>query len=201
MSRAIRILYLAVATAAMFMPVASAGAEPSTLVAYADDEGTGRLDSGFDSGASRPKQLLLKVKVKPNVRIGLEYQVFCRGGGEREGYNKERRTRSRRIRLKIPVDDPRSCLVYAFGSYNGESESSVKFRIELRAKERGHQPPPPEPIDPSRIRASLKVEPREVPADGILSIRAIGRDARKFITGIDLRIDRPVPDGGWEPGT
>jgi hypothetical protein len=176
-----------------------AHAEPSTLVAYAGDSGPGHLGSGFDSGISRPKKLILKLKIDPNVRIGLEYDVFCRGGGERESYTEERRTRSRRIRLPLPIGDPRVCLVYAFGSYGGSARRVVRFRIELRAKQRGHQPPAPEPIDPSRIRAQLKISPRQVPSDRMLSIRAIGRDAHKFITGIDLRLDRPTSDGGWEP--
>jgi hypothetical protein len=194
-----RVLAAPAALAAMLVLAAVAGGEPSTLVASAGDSGTGRLGSGFDSGVTRPKKLVLKVKVKPNVAIHLEYDVFCRGGGERDGYTEKIRTRSRRIRLALPIDEPRGCLVYAFGSYAGKAERAVKFRIELRAKELGYQPPPPEPIDASRIRARLKVDPSQVPADEMLSIRAIGRDAHKFITGIDLRLDRPTSDGGWEP--
>ena len=112
---------------------APAHAEPSTLIAYADDTGTRNLGSGFDSGVGKPKRMVLKVKVDPNVRIELEYQVFCRGNGEKDVINEERETRSRRIRLPLLVEKPRSCLVYAFGSFDGPSEREVHFRIELRA--------------------------------------------------------------------
>jgi hypothetical protein len=185
--------------AGAYLSQGSALAEPSTLIAYADDSGTRDLGSGFDSGVPKPKKMVLKVKVDPNVRIELEYQVACRGNGDREVLNKERRTRSRRIPLPLLVERPAGCLVYAFGSFDGPSQREVSFRIELRAKSRGYQPPPPEPIAPEDVRARLKVEPRVVSAPRRITVRAIGRDARRFITGLDLRLDRPTSDGGWEP--
>lgn len=176
-----------------------AQAEPSTLVAYAGDAGTGYLGSGFDTGISDPKKLVLKVKVKPDVKIDLEYDVHCKSEGREDGYAVERQASSRRIRLPLPIPEPKGCLVYAFGSYDGNGEREVEFRLELRAKQRGYQPPPPEPIDPSEIQARLKVEPRQVASNRLLSIRAIGRHAPRFITGIDLRLDRQTPEGEWKP--
>lgn len=192
-------LVLFAGTIALLSAPAPAAAEPSTLIATASDSGTKNLGSGFDTGVARPKKMVLKVKVKPNQRLQLEYQVACNGHGERVVLNEEREVRSRRIRLPLLVGKPSGCLVYAFGDISGRLERETKFRIELRAKSRGYQPPPPEPVPPEDVRAHLKVEPRVVGAPARVSVRAVGRDAGRFITGVDLRLDRPDPAGGWEP--
>jgi hypothetical protein len=115
---------------------AAAAAEPPTVVAHAGDGGVHHAGSGFDTGFTKPSRLFLRVRVEPNKTIEIDWDVYCRRGKRGKGDHGTIRTRTDgHIPLPIPLADPRSCLVYAFGTYDNERfDRRVHFRMTLFAR-------------------------------------------------------------------
>lgn len=105
-------------------------------ISYADDRGVHSAGSGFDTGVSDPRRMELRVRVHPDKKIKIHYQVACRAKGEQgEVINEDLKTRSDVIGLPIKVENATGCLVYMFATYrNPDFNREVRFRVSLWAR-------------------------------------------------------------------
>lgn len=136
--RASALLTLVTTAVVLALSAVPATASPWALISHANDRGVHRADGGFDTAAGQPTEMELRVRVVPDKKIEVRYQVACKGpdrGQWGKTINRTLTTRSTIIDLPINIANPKFCGVYAFGTYeNDRFDRRVAFRIALWAK-------------------------------------------------------------------
>jgi hypothetical protein len=101
-------------------------------ISHHTDAGSGFVSVATEVGIDKPKQLFLTIRVRPDVRVEVQWINRCRSGeGEREVAHKRFKTRSRRIELPIFYPRARDCLLYA-EAVRDKPNSSVRVRLSMR---------------------------------------------------------------------